>query len=172
MPDPRKITIVDEAAGKIANAGAVFFTDFKGLSAPKATELRARLRENNIEYLVVKKTFAKLAAEKAGVGDIQEYIDGQMAMAITMAEPSDPAKILTDFSKKNNDVPTITGIILDGQLLPGDKAKELAAMPSREALYGQLLSVINQPMTKLAAALKSPMSKLAQLLASLKEQKS
>ena len=171
MPDPRKPVIVQEVVERFKNSTAVYFTDFSGLSAPKATELRADLRAANVQYFVAKKTLTKVAAKEAGLDDLSEIIDGLMGMAYTSGEPSDPAKVLTKFAKANNDIPVITGILLDGQVIPATKAKELAKMPSRDVLFGQLLSTFNQPMTRLVGTISSPMITLGRLLMSLKDKK-
>lgn len=171
MPDPRKPVIVKEAVERFNSSSAVFFTDFSGLSAVKATELRADLRAGNVQYVVAKKTLVKVAAKEAGLDDISEIIDGMMGMAFTAGEPSDPAKILTNFAKANNDIPVITGILLDGQIVPAAKAKQLADMPSRDALLGQLLSTLSQPMTRLVGTISSPMVTLGRALMSLKDKK-
>ena len=171
MPIAIKAEIVADTAARMRAAAAIYFTNFQGLSATRATELRAKLREGKIDYIVVKKTLSRLAASEAGLDEIDDFLVGQIALAFTSGEPSIPARIIRDFSKGNNDVPAITGIILDGTLLPAERATELAAMPAKEILIGQLAATLNQPMTRFAATLSGPMTKLALLLDSLKEQK-
>lgn len=171
MPDAHKAEIVTTTAARMRDAAAIYFTDFRGLSAPQATELRARLRESDVDYLVVKKTLSRLAAKEAGLADIDDFLVGQVALAFTAGEPAAPARILREFSRKNDDVPAITGIILDGELLGPERAKELASMPSKEVLLGRLTSTLGQPMTRLAATLNSPLAQLTQLFNSLKDQK-
>ncbi len=171
MPQPYKISLVEDIAAQLSSAGAIYFTDYQGLSAPQATELRAKLRENEINYVVVKKTLLRLAAREAGIGDIDEFLSGQTAMAFTVGEPSSPARILREFGKDNNDVPKITGIVLDGQHLPASKAQTLATLPSKEVLLAQLLSTVRQPMTRLAGTLRASMTQLGRALSALKDQK-
>ncbi len=171
MPDAHKAEIVATTAARMRDAAAIYFTDFRGLSAPQASELRARLREGDVDYLVVKKTLTRLAAKEAGLDDIGDFLVGQIALAFTAGEAADPARILREFSRENNDVPAITGIILDGELIGAERAKELASMPPKEILLGRLAATLGQPMTRLAATLNSPLAKLAQLLDSLKDQK-
>ncbi len=171
MPDAHKAEIVASTAARMRDAAAIYFTDFRGLSAPQATELRARLRESDVDYIVVKKTLSRLAAKEAGLANIDDFLVGQIALAFTAGEAADPARILREFSRKNNDVPAITGIILGGELLGAERAKELASMPPKEVLLGILAATLGQPMTRLADTLNSPLAKLAQLLGSLKDQK-
>ncbi len=171
MPDAHKAEIVSTTAALMRDAAAIYFTDFRGLSAPQATELRARLRESDVDYVVVKKTLSRLAAKEAGLADIDDFLVGQVALAFTAGEPAAPARILREFSRENDDVPAITGIILDGELIGAERAKELANMPNKEVLLGRLTATLGQPMTRLAATLNSPLAKLTQLLGSLKDRK-
>ena len=171
MPDAHKAEIVATTAARMRAAAAIYFTDFRGLSAPQATELRAKLREGNVDYIVVKKTLSRLAAKEAGLADIDDFLVGQVALAFTGGEPAAPARILREFSRENDDVPAITGIILEGQFLGAEQANKLASMPSKEVLLGRLVANLGQPMTRLVATLNSPLAKLTQLLGSFKEQK-
>lgn len=171
MPAPHKIAVVEELSARMRSAAAIYFADYQGLSAPKATELRARLRAENIEFTVVKKTLSILAAREAGVGEIRDFLQGQTALAFAHDDPGAPARVLRDFGKDNQDIPVITGLILDGQLVPAAQARELASLPSKEVLMGQLLSAMQQPMSRLASTLTGVMMKMVQTLSSLKEQK-
>ena len=171
MPASYKIAIVEDLSEKISSAKAVYFTDYQGLSAPQATELRARLRAENIELTVAKKTLSILAAQKAGIDGIDEYLKGQTALAFTFDDPATPARILKAFSKDNENVPTITGLIFEGQLLPAEQAGVLAALPPKEILLGQLMSTLQQPMLRLTSTLVGAITHLMQVLTSIKEQK-
>ena len=171
MPDQQKISTVEASVALMKGADSVYFTEFKGLSAPKATELRALLRNNDIQLQVAKKTLIKIAAAEAGLPEIDEFLTGQMAMAFVNGDPTSAAKIITDFRNANNDVPTITGIILDGDALPGSIADELATLPSKSVLIAQLASTLTQPLTRLAGTLNGAMSKFVRTLSSYNDKK-
>ncbi len=171
MPAPRKIAMVEDLTARMRSAAAIYFADYRGLSASKATELRAILRKENIQFMVVKKNLSILAAREAGIGEIRDYLQGQTALAFAHDDPGAPARVLRAFGKDNQDIPVITGLILDGQLVPAAQARELASLPSKEVLMGQLVSAMQQPMSRLASTLTGVMMKLVQTLSSLKEQK-
>ncbi|UCD38235.1 MAG: 50S ribosomal protein L10 [Fidelibacterota bacterium] len=171
MPTPRKAEIIETLTEKMRSAAAIYFTDYRGLSAPKATELRARLREKNIEFTVVKKTLSRLAAQEAGVGEIDDFMHGQIALAFSYDDPAEPAKVLREFSKNNQDVPAITGLILEGTLVPAGQAKELASLPNKPVLLGQLTTALLEPMSRLSYTLAGGMAKLVQVLSMIKEEK-
>lgn len=163
--------MVEDLTARMRSAAAIYFADYRGLSASKATELRAILRKENIQFTVVKKTLSILAAREAGIGEIRDYLQGQTALAFAHDDPGAPARVLRAFGKDNQNIPVITGLILDGQLVPAAQARELASLPSNEVLMGQLVSAMQQPMSRLASTLTGVMMKLVQTLSSLKEQK-
>ena len=163
--------MVEDLTARMRSAVAIYFADYRGLSASKATELRAMLRKENIQFTVVKKTLSILAAREAGIGEIRDYLQGQTALAFAHDDPGAPARVLRDFGKDNQDIPVITGLILDGQLVSAAQARELASLPSKEVLMGQLVSAMQQPMSRLASTLTGVMMKLVQTLSSLKGQK-
>ena len=171
MPTPRKEAIVEDIARRMQTAAAVYFADYKGLSGPQATELRARLREVKVEYRVVKKSLSRLAARGAGLGDIDEFLQGQTVLAFSYDDPVALARIFRDFGKDNQSRPVVTGLIMDGQHMSANVIGELAALPPRDVLFAQLLSVMQQPMTKLASTLSGAMHNLAMALTRLREQK-
>jgi large subunit ribosomal protein L10 len=172
MPTSTKIETVSKLSEKMRSAKAIYFADYQGLTAPEATELRAQLRASEIEFTVMKKTLSRLAAKEAGLENIDDLIQGQMALAFAFHDPAAPAKILRQFSKQNRDIPVITGLVLEGQALPAASAKELADLPTKEVLLMQLLGVLQQPLVRLASTLGNTMTNMLLVLQSLGKQQS
>ncbi len=171
MPTPRKEAIVEDIARRMRIAAAIYFADYTGLSGPQATELRARLREVQVEYTVVKKTLSRLAAQGAGLGDIDEFLQGQTVLAFSYDDPVSLARIFRAFGKENESRPVVTGLIMNGQPMPASVIGELAALPPKEILIARLLSALQYPVAHLAATLRGHLSKLVMTLTSLNEQK-
>ncbi len=57
----KKTQVVDSVADKISRSSIVLVTDYRGLTVADMTQLRRKLREQKVEYLVVKNTLATLA---------------------------------------------------------------------------------------------------------------
>ena len=73
---------------------------------------------------------------------------------------------------KDSDLPSVKGILFDGEFLPGEEFKRLANLPSKEELLATLVAMLNSPMQKLALTLNAPLQNMAGVLNSLKEKKS
>ncbi len=63
MNRDQKAAVVEDVAGEIQGAQAIFAVDYRGLSVPQSAELRARLRESDARFAVVKNTLSERAAD-------------------------------------------------------------------------------------------------------------
>ena len=172
MPNQVKLDIVEKSTSRLREASGIYFASYTGMNVNQATEFRKLCRGTSVEYSITKNTLIKIAAKNAGYNNqFNDILKGQIAIATSIEDPVAPARIIKEFNKKNNDVLTVVGVFVEGNLYDADKYKVLAELPTREELITQFASILNQPMTKLAGTLSSTMTKLVGTLASLKEQK-
>jgi large subunit ribosomal protein L10 len=54
MNRDQKAATIDEIAGEIETAQAIFAVDYRGISVPQAAELRVKLRDADATFRVVK----------------------------------------------------------------------------------------------------------------------
>ncbi|RMF08512.1 MAG: 50S ribosomal protein L10 [Candidatus Neomarinimicrobiota bacterium] len=171
MPNQKNIEQVAELAEKFGKAAAIYFTDYQGLDVANITELRSKFYEGSVEYRVAKNTLIKIAAEQNNLTGLDEILAGPTALAISYDEPTAPARIIKEFTKKR-EKPNVKGILFDGELLPGEEFKRLADLPSKPELLSMLIGLLQSPMTKLVRTLQAPLSNTVQVLQSLKDKKS
>ena len=172
MPNQVKLDIVEKSTSRLREASGIYFASYTGMNVNQATEFRKLCRGTSVEYSITKNTLIKIAAKNAGYNNqFNDILKGQIAIATSIEDPVAPARIIKQFNKKNNDVLTVVGVFVEGNLYDADKYKVLAELPTREELITQFASILNQPMTKLAGVLSATMKKLAGTLTSLKEQK-
>ncbi|MEA2077459.1 MAG: 50S ribosomal protein L10 [Candidatus Marinimicrobia bacterium] len=173
MPTPKKIERVQEITEKIKGAGAVYFSDYLGLSVAEINELRSKLFEKDVKMQVVKNTLILLAMKELGY-DIEKeaFLTGSTAL-VYGADPVAPAKILKEFKKKMKDLkkPDVKALIFEGELCGKEKVDQIAELPSMEILFSTLLSGLQSPMQKVLGCLQSPMRDLLGILKSLEETK-
>lgn len=165
-----KKQIVLELHEKLSKSKVVIVTDYKGLNVETMTELRRKLRDAQVDYRVVKNTLMVRAAQETSVELIKEQFTGPSAIAMSFDDPVSPAKVLTEFAKKNDKLQIKAGVMEDKVLdLAGIKA--LANLPSREILLGQLLSVMVGVPTGFVRVLNGVPQKLMYALQAIKDQK-
>ena len=171
MPNTKNIEQVNELKETFSKAKAVYFTGYHGLNVGDITKLRSEFFKADVEYRVAKNTLIKLAAEQNEISGLDEVLIGSTAIAIAYDVPVAPAKVIKEFTK-DNDLPTVKGILFEGEFLPGEEFKKLADMPSKEELLSQLAAMLISPLQKLASTLIAPMQNAVGVLNSLKKQKS
>lgn len=155
-----KKALVAQLAEKIKSASAGVLVDYKGITVANDTKLRKELREAGVEYGVVKNTMLRFAANEAGYGELSEQFNGTTSMAISPSDPIAAARIINDFSKKNNTL-TIKAGFVDGKVLSAAEVGELAAIPSKEVLIARVLAGFNAPITGLVMTLNAIAEKMA-----------
>ena len=147
-----KKAVVESLTGKIQDATSVVFVDYKGITVAQDTELRKQFREAGVEYSVVKNTLTNFAAKNAGY-DFSEVLNGTTAMASTTGDPIAPARIVCEFAKKNKNVLSIKGGIVEGSVLTADQLNGFGELPSKNALVAQVLGTFLAPISSLAFVL-------------------
>ncbi len=173
MPTPKKIERVQEITEKIKGAGAVYFSDYLGLSVAQINELRSELFEQNVNMQVVKNTLILLALKELGYDVKKEaFLTGSTAL-VYGKDPVAPAKVLKEFKKKMKDLkkPDVKALIFEGELCGKEKVDQIAELPPVDILLSTLLSGLQSPMQKVLGCLQSPMRDLLGILKSLEEAK-
>ena len=171
MPNKKNIAQVKELSESFSRAKAIYFTEYHGLNVGDITKLRSEFFKADVEFKVAKNTLIKLAAEENKIDGLEEILKGSTALAIAYEEPVSPAKVIKEFTKEN-ELPSVKGILFDGEFMPGEDFKRLANLPSKEELLSKLVSMLNNPMQKLVSTLNAPLQNVAGVLNNLKEQKS
>ena len=171
MPNKKNIEQVKELSESFSKAKAIYFTEYHGLNVGDITKLRSEFFKADVEFKVAKNTLIKLAAEENKIAGLEEILKGSTALAIAYDEPVSPAKVIKEFTKEN-ELPSVKGILFDGEFMPGEDFKRLANLPSKEELLAKLVSMLNNPLQKLVSTLNAPLQNVAGVLNNLKEQKS
>ena len=171
MPNAKNIKKVDELTEKLERAKGVYLTDYIGLNVQDITDLRREFYENDVEYLVTKNTLLKIAANNSNLNDLDSVLNGSTAVAFSYEDPTSPARVIKKFTK-DNDLPKVKGIVIDGELIDGSEFDRIANLPTKEESLAKFAALLQSPLLKLIWALKSPMSDMTNMLNNLKEKES
>lgn len=148
-----KQAMVEALAARIQNASAGVFVDYKGITVSEDTALRSEMRKDSVEYTVVKNTLTRKALEKLGMTGLDDILNGTTSLATAENDPIAPFRILSDYSKKLNDRFNIKAAFMEGKILNETEIAEMAALPSKDALYAKVLGTMIAPITGLAVCL-------------------
>jgi len=165
----QKAAVIDEVAGQMSEAEAIFAVDYRGISVPQAAQLRERLREADAAFRVVKNTLTERAADQAGAAGLKPYLAGPTAVTFVRGDAALAAKALADFRRANN-LLEFKGGWMNGDALTAEQVDAIARLPSRDVLYGRLVGMVAAPLTGLAGGLNNLVAGLARQLAQIAEQ--
>ena len=169
MNRDQKAAVIEEVAGQIQEADAVFAVDYRGISVPQAAELRTKLRDADASFRIVKNTLTERAADQAGAEGLKELLEGPTAMTFVKGDAAAAAKALRDF-RRATQLLEFKGGWMNGAPLGAPEIEAIAKLPSREVLYGRLVGMVASPLTGLVTSLNGLIGGLARQLQAISDQ--
>jgi large subunit ribosomal protein L10 len=148
----------------------VILTDYKGLDVAAFSSLRRKLKDENIEFKVVKNSLLIRASEETDVAVLKDQFKGPSGIALSYDDPVAPARILMNFARDNKKFEVKIGA-MNGKIIDLTQIKSLSDLPSREILLGQVLSTMNGVPTALVRALGDVPGRMVNVLQAIKDQK-
>lgn len=161
---------VKELRDKFQSSRCAILTDFRSLSVREISRLRQYLREEDIDYEIVKNTLTYLAIKETELEGLSSYLFGPTAIAFSRKDEVLPAKILVRFSKEYKK-PQIKGGVINKKVIDKKKVIELADLPAREVLLCKLLIGLQAPLQRLVYDLNGLFQKLLYILNAIKNEK-
>ena len=159
MNKEQKKNYIEEMTSKFENSKAVMVTHYQGLTMTQLDELRAKMREHGIIFKITKNRITKLALEKTRCKDLSDLFSGPTAVALS-EDAITSAKILTKFSKENQNL-KILGGIMGSDVLDVAGVQNVATLPSLDEARAKIVGILRSPAQKIASILLAPASKIA-----------
>ena len=161
---------VDELAEKLGKASVIISTNYGGLTVAEMTDLRRKLRAQQIEYRVIKNTLARFAAAQAGKQEMDKIVVGPTAVALGYGDISIPAKILLEYIRASKSKLQISGGLIENRVLTTAEISILSTMPPKEVLVAKLLGSLNGPLYGLVTVLNANIVGLTCVLSARQKQ--
>ena len=169
MNRDQKAAVVDEIADQIQNAEAIFAVDYRGITVAQVADLRARLRECDSRFRVVKNSLSERAADKAGMDSLKPMLVGPTALTMVNGDAAVAAKALAD-AARTLQLLDFKGGLLNGTVLSADDVRSIARLPSRDVLTAQLVGTIAAPLSGLVRTLNALIAGVAIQLQAIADQ--
>ena len=154
----QKQQLVAELSEKLNAAVAGVVVDYKGTSVADDTVLRKELRENGIEYFVVKNTMLGRAVDGTSLEGMKSVLEGTTAIALSNEDYTAAARILCKFAEAHDNFKVKTGFI-DNDVIDVAKIEELAKLPTKEVLLATVCSAFQAPIAAFARAVQAIVDK-------------
>ena len=153
-----KQAIVAALTEKLQGSVAGVIVDYSGITVAEDTEMRRKLRENNVDYSVVKNTLLRFAINNSGLSELDSLLNGTTSLAVSADDPVAPAKIIKEYADKIETF-EIKGGFVDGNILDQAGVNELASIPGKDTLVCKIMMGMQSPLYKLAYALQAIIDK-------------
>ena len=150
----KKAEAVKVANGLLTDAESAIVVDYRGLTVDEVTDLRKQLRDAGVKMVVIKNKILERAIEGTGYDDLKSTFVGPTAVAFSNEDPIAPAKIMKKFAE-DHDALEIKGGFIEKDVKTLDEINEFAELPSRDDLLSMLASALQDPMRKIARAVKA-----------------
>jgi len=164
-----KVKAVEEIKDKFGRCRTAILTDYRGLNVAEITELRRKLKEQHIEYKVVKNTLTKIALKDFDY-NLDEFLEGPTAIAFSYDDPVAPAKVLTDFAKTHKQLEIKAGVV-EGKVADKVLIGELAKMPPREQLLANVVGALQSPLYGIVGVLQGTIRDFVYTLQAIQDKK-
>ena len=155
-----KQKFVAEMQGELARAAGVLFVDFFKLTVAQADTFRASLREQKVQYRVVKNTLMSRALDGKNYADAAKCLRGTPTGVVwAYDDPVTPAKLAYAFAKECANF-KVKGGVVDDQAISPAQAEALSKLPSKEELQGSIVTLAKSPGSRLASQIKDPAGRI------------
>ena len=163
MNKQQKGAEVEELAQRFKRASMALVSEYKGMTAAEATELRRRLRAVRGELRVAKNTLVRRAIKDTQFASLEEKLGGPVGVILSFEDPVAVAKTIVSFKDAGDKLKVRAGV-LSGRPISLEDVRALATLPPKEVLMAQLLGLLQAPGSQLVRLLNEPGSALARVI--------
>lgn len=169
MARPEKEASVEEMKERLKECSIAIASQYQGITVEEVTQLRSKMRAENVKFKVYKNTLAARALRELKLEAAEKFMDGPTIWAFSK-DPVAPARILKEFGKTVEKV-KVQGGILDGKPVDAKMLDALADLPSRHQLLGQLVGVLAAPLQNFVGVMSAVPRNLLGVFEAIKAKK-
>jgi len=149
----QKNDIIKELETDLKKQIVVLLFDFKGVDSKTLFKMRDELKANDAKLSVVKKTLLQKASKNEELKQKLGEIKGQLALVFGFKDEAMTAKTCYKYTKENEKLKIIGGILENEFNIPS-RIIELAQLPTKQELLGQVIGCLNGPVAGFARGLQ------------------
>ena len=148
-----KQAVIDEVTGLAAKAQTLVMAEYRGITVADMTKLRSQARGLGVTLSVLKNTLARRAVAGSAFEILSDQMTGPLIYGFSVDAVA-AAKVVADFAKTNDKL-VIRGGAFAGKTLDVNGIKQLASIPSKEVLLGQICGLLMSPISRTAVVMSA-----------------
>jgi large subunit ribosomal protein L10 len=153
-----KAQIIDQISAQLKEYSDFYITDISGLNAEQTTKLRRTCFDNGVKLTVVKNTLFAHVLGQVGNDEQKKLLDvlkGNTAVMYTTV-PAAPGKLIKKLQKEGFAKPVVKGAYVQDCVYIGPESlNELAAIKTKEELIGDIITLLQSPISRVISALEN-----------------
>jgi len=164
----QKTELLDKYKDILKNKVGYFLVNSDKTDTHTVSDLKMQLKDVNADYTVVKNSIFKVALQETEQPLQTQELDGPTAIIYFDEDPTAPAKLIKK-TQKDTELLNTKGGVYEGEFLSEEKVMQLADIPSREVLLGQLVGTMSAPLTGFMNAVTGNVRGLTMVLKGISE---
>jgi large subunit ribosomal protein L10 len=162
MNREQKSQYVNNLKDVISNNPGILVYHYEGITVKDLEKLRSKMRESGGFLKITKNRITKIALKGSRAEKIEKFFQGPTAIACSK-DPISLAKALVDFSKLNQKL-KILGGLMDEKILEPNDIMHIATLPTLSEARAKIVGILATPAQKIASILLAPSLKIVNLL--------
>lgn len=144
-----KETALAELTELLQSSKLTVIAQYAGTSVTALQELRRNASENATTVKVAKNRIVRLAISNVeSIKDVDtSALTGQLLYAFNAEDEVAPAQVLNNFAKTHPNLEFVGAVSDTGEFFNAEQVKQLANLPSKDQLRGQLVGTIAAPVS-------------------------
>jgi large subunit ribosomal protein L10 len=141
-----KKAMLDQYKDILSEKPNYFLVDIDKAGMTEITELKKALSDTGGQFVVLKNTLFKIAAQEADQPTKLQELTDATAMVVCGDDPTEAAKALKQIQDEHEVMGTRLAVLF-GDIAEAAKVDELARIPSRDELYAKIVGSLNSPLS-------------------------
>jgi len=167
----QKKKMTEDLSDRFSKSKSIIFLGFQGITVKDNIELRRKLRSENIDFKVARKTLIKKGLQEAKFENSENLeLEGPVAVAVGYDDEIAPARLANEYSRENKKLKLLGGFV-EAKYMNAIEIKSLAILPGKEQLRTQLVGTINAPVSGFVNVLAGNIRGLVNILKDVGENK-
>ena len=151
----QKTGVIADLTERLTSSKMTVVAQYKGMTVKSMQTLRKEAKGNGTAVKVVKN---RLVIQALGGVEALKSVDssaleGQLLYAFNEGDEVAPAKVLSDYAKKEPALQFVGAITAEGVFISADEVKALASLPSKNQLIAGIINTLQSPVRNTMSAL-------------------